>query len=314
MLTLAQLGKSFIPGSPWLFLVVVTVGVALFFARAPRIRAVGRLLLAAVAGCYWLLSLPAVAEALQYGLPPMRLPVVDSGRRDLVIVVLGSGINTYRADGRNISAPSPQSAFNIIEGSRLFRALGNPPVIVTGGIADASVQREREADVLAPILQAQGVPPGRIILERRSNTTHTQAIEVAIIAKAHGFKKLVVVTSPAHLRRAVPAFIAQGVDAVGSPAAFASELRLTRSRWRPTPTATAMSQDAIYEYFGWMYYWLRGWLAPVRLAGNEDSLADGASLVRFEAKRGYLACRLLHQLAGTRGAAIVPIRANVAGV
>jgi len=52
VLTLAQLGKSFIPGSPWLFLVVVTVGVALFFARAPRIRAVGRLLLAAVAGCY----------------------------------------------------------------------------------------------------------------------------------------------------------------------------------------------------------------------------------------------------------------------
>ena len=74
-----------------------------------------------------------------------------------------------------------------------------------------------------------------IILERRANTTYTQAVEVAIIAKARGFRKLVVVTSPAHLRRAVPAFIAQGVDAVGSPAAFETERRLPRSRWRPTP-------------------------------------------------------------------------------
>jgi uncharacterized SAM-binding protein YcdF (DUF218 family) len=266
VLTLAQFGKSFIPGSPWLLLVVVTVGVALLFARAPRIRTVGRLLLAAIAGCYWLLSLPAVAEALQYGLPRMRLPVVDSGRGDLAIVVLGSGVRTYHADGRNISTPSPQSAFNIIEGSRLFRAMGNPPVIVTGGIADASLQREREADVLAPILQAQGVPPDKIILERRANTTHTQAIEVAIIAKAHGFKNLVVVTSPAHLRRAVPAFVAQGVHAVGSPAAFASERRIPRSRWIPSPLACKMSYDAIYDDVGWMYYWLRGWLAvPTQL-------------------------------------------------
>jgi uncharacterized SAM-binding protein YcdF (DUF218 family) len=267
VLTLAQFGKSFIPGSPWLLLVIVTVGVALLFARVPRIRAVGRLLLAALAGCYWLLSLPAVAEALQYGFPPMRPPIVESGRGDLAIVVLGSGVYTYRADGRNISTPSPQSAFNIIEGSRLFRALGNPPVILTGGIADASLQREREADVLAPILQAQGVPLDRIILERRANTTHTQAIEVAIIAKARGFKKLVVVTSPAHLRRAVPAFIAQGVDAVGSPAAFASERRIVHSRWSPTPMASEMSYEAIYEYFGWMYYWLRGWFA-VRTPGG----------------------------------------------
>ncbi len=39
MLTLAQIGKSFIPGSPSLLLFVVTVGVALLFARPPRIRA-----------------------------------------------------------------------------------------------------------------------------------------------------------------------------------------------------------------------------------------------------------------------------------
>jgi uncharacterized SAM-binding protein YcdF (DUF218 family) len=261
VLTIAEFGKSFIPGSPWLLLLAVTLGAAMLFARTPRIRSIGRLLLAVIVGGYWLLSVPAVAEALQYGVPPMRLPVLQPGRGDLAIVVLGSGVRTYRADGRNISTPSPQSAFNIIEGSRLFKTLGNPQVILTGGIADASVQRETEADVLAPILQAHGVPQDRISLERRANTTHAQAIEVALIAKTHGFKKLVVVSSPAHLRRAVPAFLAQGVDAVGSPAAFASERRIVRPRWIPTLAATEMSRDAIYEYFGWMYYWLRGWLA-----------------------------------------------------
>jgi uncharacterized SAM-binding protein YcdF (DUF218 family) len=234
----------------------------LSWRASARIRAIGRWLLAALAACYWLLSLPAVAEALQYGLPALRQPVLDSSRGDLAIVVLGSGVDTYRADGRNISLPSPQSAFNIIEGSRLFRALGHPPVIVTGGIADASLQREREADVLAPFLQAHGVPADRIILERRANTTHRQAIEVAVIAKAHGFKTLVVVTSPAHLRRAVPAFVAQGIDAVGSPAAFASERRIEVSRWIPSPWVCQLSHDAIYEYVGWAYYWVRGWLTP----------------------------------------------------
>jgi len=152
----------------------------------------------------------AVESASGCGNAPVRLSAdATTGSRArprrLAIVVLGSGVNTHRADGRNISTAVAAKRVSTSSKAAVVQGVGESASDSHRGIADASVQREREADVLSPILQAHGVPVDRIILERRANTTYTQAVEVAIIAKARGFRKLVVVTSPAHLRRAVPA-------------------------------------------------------------------------------------------------------------
>jgi uncharacterized SAM-binding protein YcdF (DUF218 family) len=243
---------------------MATVALGLLFGPGRRTHAAGRLLLALVLGAYWLTSLPAVAEALQRGYPPIGVPGAITAVHDpgIALVVLGAGLETYRSGGEEITVPTAQSAFNVLRGGQLYRQMGEPMVIVSGGVADASVQRAREADVLGARLREAGVPQERMILERQSNTTYTQAVQVSGIAKARGLRELVVITSPVHLRRAVAAFRAQGVNAVGFPAAFTSERRLPVRRWLPAAHWTDLTRDAMYDYVAWFYYWSRGWLTP----------------------------------------------------
>jgi len=262
--SIAQLGKSFIPGSLWFLLATTTLALGLLYGPGRRSRVAGRLLLAFVVAAYWIASVPAVADAVQRGYPPVAVPQALAASRDpgIALVVLGAGIWTYRSGGEEIAVPTPQSAFNVLRGGQLYRQMGGPLVIVSGGIADASVQRAREADILASLLREAGVPEERIILERKSNTTYTQAVEVAGMAKARGLRELVVISSPAHLRRTIPAFRAQGVGAAGYPADFLSERRLPGRRWLPAAHSADVTADAMYDYIAWFYYWSQGRLAP----------------------------------------------------
>ena len=254
--------KAFAPGSLWLLLLIATIAVALLFLPWPRAARIGRLTLAMTVAIYWLFTLPAVSGAIMRGYPAIETPRLDPATRAHVgIVVIGAGILTYRAGGEEITAPSPASAFNVLAGSQLYRSLDHPLVIVTGGVPNRFVQHASEADVLAAELRQFGVDDDRLILERASTNTYTQAINVAAIAKAHALQKLVIVTSPAHLRRAVPAFRAQSVDAISYPASFLTEQREPLAMWRPTPFSSDLAREALYDYLGWAYYRARGWLS-----------------------------------------------------
>jgi uncharacterized SAM-binding protein YcdF (DUF218 family) len=262
--SLAQISKSFIPGSLWFLLATATLALGLLCGPGRRSRIAGRLLLALVVGAYWVASVPAVADAVQRGYPPVAAPPVIADGHDsgIALVVLGAGLRTYRSGGQEIAVPTAQSAFNVLRGGQLYREMGEPLVIVSGGIADASVQRAREADVLAALLRDAGVPEERLVLERKSNTTYTPAGHVAGIARARGIRELLVITSPAHLRRTIPAFRAQGVSAAGYPADFVSERRLPVRQWVPAPFSADVTRDAMYDYVAWFYYWGQGRLTP----------------------------------------------------
>lgn len=261
MLPLVQFGKLFTPGSWSLLLAGVTVAAVLLFQRGARRQAIGRTLLAVLVVSYWVMSLPVVANAVQSGFSPAPALTTEVVGANAAIVVLGAGIQTYRIGNEEIDVPTAQSAFNVLDGAALFERLGHPWVIVSGGIADASRQRAREADVLAVLLRERGVPEDRLVKERLSNTTHSQAMNVAALAKSRAFGTLIVVTSPAHLRRAVPAFRAQGVRAVGYAARFTTERRIPEWRWLPSLDAHDIAQEALYDYAGWLYYRSRGWLS-----------------------------------------------------
>jgi uncharacterized SAM-binding protein YcdF (DUF218 family) len=260
LLPIVQFAKLLVPGSWSLLLVTASLSAALLYQQRPFGRAVARVLLAATVMFYWLISLPAVADAIQRGYPAVPVLSADAATGRTAVVVLSAGVQAYRIGDDEIDVPTAQSAFNVLDGALLFQRLGEPWVIVSGGIADASRQRAREADVLAALLRDHGVPESRILIERTSNTTYTQAVEVAALAKRRGLDRLIVVTSPAHLRRAVPAFRAQGIDAVGAAARYATDRRIPQPRWLPSLDALGVAQDAIYDYAGWLYYRSRGWL------------------------------------------------------
>lgn len=256
---LAQLVKVLVPGSRWFLLVATTAAAILLFRSGARGRAVGRALLAIVIGCYWLMSLPAVADAIQPADQELSVASAAAGP-NAAIVVLSAGVQTYRVGDEQIAVLMPQSAYNVLAGAALYRRMGTPWVVVSGGIAQGSTGRVREADVLAPLLREHGVPEDRLVIEASSETTYAQAVNVAQLAKRRGFGQLIIVTSPAHLRRAVDAFRSLGADAIGHPARFRSDRPESAPRWLPSRDALGVAQDAIYDRLGWVYYRSRGWL------------------------------------------------------
>jgi uncharacterized SAM-binding protein YcdF (DUF218 family) len=255
--------KSFLsPGSPWPLLVSATAAVALAFAT-PRSRRFFLGCAAALCAAYWVASLPAVANQLATCFHRLPGRIVNANELDGVqaIVVLGAGASTFEENGRALTIPSRQSSLNVLEAERLYRLLqGRPPVIASGGIVSPRDLREPEAQVLAHLLIELGVAPSRILLEPGSRTTHEQVLLVGDILRAHGWRRIAVVTAPVHLLRATGGFALLGFDVLAAPARFASETHdATRPSWAPDRQALELSLTSVYDYAALAYYRWRGW-------------------------------------------------------
>ncbi|UWZ85944.1 YdcF family protein [Occallatibacter riparius] len=114
----------------------------------------------------------------------------NAGRVD-AIIVLGAKIDS---DG----TPSPALLSRVTEGVREYERGVAPRIIVTGGKTSAYT----EADVMARLARAQGVPDSAIVKEPQAENTIQNACYSARIMKQHGWKSAEVVTSPSHLPRA----------------------------------------------------------------------------------------------------------------
>jgi len=66
-------------------------------------------------------------------------------------------------------------------------------------------------------LESQGVPEEAIIAETESRNTEDSARRIAVIAKANGLKRLVIVSDGTHLFRIHEICAADGLDVLTSP-------------------------------------------------------------------------------------------------
>jgi uncharacterized SAM-binding protein YcdF (DUF218 family) len=255
--------KEFLLPGTFLFLLVgMTTGVVLLSGR-PIVRPWGTRILVVLTILYWLLSMPAVSHRL---LLAAISPRATAGDRDgriadaQAVVVLGNGIHRFKVGDVEINTVSDESAYTLIESVKLYRRLGSPLMIVSGGISHPEIYKDTEADVLRDALLAQGVPRDRILTEGRSRTTRQQALEIAPMLREHGIVQFALVTSPIHMPRAIAAFSSEGLHAIPAPSAYgARETDYLHSAWRPSTAALMLSQRAVYEDVGLVYYWIRGW-------------------------------------------------------
>ena len=124
-------------------------------------------------------------------------------------------------------------------------------LIVTGGEpgpGDSAASLREEAIRL-------GIPPGAIRMEEVSRSTHESLVAVRPILERENVRRLVVVTSPYHQRRALWAArrTLTGVEIVSRPA--------DPSSWQPGGWWKSRSKRRIVlgEYLKLAYYILRGW-------------------------------------------------------
>jgi uncharacterized SAM-binding protein YcdF (DUF218 family) len=168
------------------------------------------------------------------------------------VVVLGGMVDLAAAHKRG-EVEVDEHADRILKAYDLVRSGRVKNVLISAGNADLGPGEASEADVLAGLLTRWGVPPSQIVIDGKSRNTRENAIESARLAAAHGWRSLLLVTSAAHMPRALGCFRAVGL----SPDAYPVDHRWVAGRssaWLPRSLVLSGSTDVLRELTGRLVY------------------------------------------------------------
>lgn len=218
----------------------------------------------AIVSAYWLLSTRGGSGLLLAGLSAGLHPIQTraDARGSDVVVVLSGGAWSYREGGVVVAVPGRGTVLRALEGARVFHLIGARRVIASGGRVDPTIDLKPEGETVRHVLIQAGVPDDRIIVEAGSQTTRQQARMVRPILEREDARRFVLVTSPAHMRRAVAVFRAEGLDPIAAPAPIASDQMPPPSWVMPGGEALYRSDLALYDYAALVYYWSTGAFRP----------------------------------------------------
>jgi len=185
------------------------------------------------------------------------LPTADA------VVVLGGGAQSSRYDvaGVHLSGAGDR----LVMAAELMR-LGKAPVLLLGGSSGQLDGRERrESEMTRDLLTRWGVSPEVMIPLGKNRDTHDEALKVRALAAERGWKRILLVTSANHMRRAAKTFEHLGLEVTAAPCNF-----LTSVATDPVPFSPGIPGNDgfvkmnvwLHEEIGWLMYWRRGWLAP----------------------------------------------------
>ncbi len=233
--------------------------VGVWWTRRPESRAPRRLLWAVLI-VFYLASTQIGAGALNASLSHGFRPIAsrEDAQGAEAVVILSGGVETLRESGVVLANLSTPSSLRVLEGARVFKLIGARLAIVSGGIADERVELRPEAQHMAEALTAAGVPADKIALDLKAKNTFDHPRTVRPILDANGIHKIVIVTSPPHMRRAMAVFRAAGIDPVPSVSLLRSDHLEPPPFFLPNDDSLALSNASVYEYAGWVYYLLRG--------------------------------------------------------
>jgi uncharacterized SAM-binding protein YcdF (DUF218 family) len=233
--------------------------VALMLLRSGRKRISAGFLVLAMA-VLWVASTPLVANLLYGGLerkyPAMPLDQVPAGG---CIIVLGGAVGAPIPP--RVDIEFSEAVDRVYKTAELYRAGKAPYVIVTGGNQPWTKSGTAEAELIRDVLMEWGVPEDSIFLEGSSRNTRENAIYSKNIINAINCEQPLLVTSAAHMPRAVAAFDSVGlaVTPVSTDVRVAGTGFPALVEFLPNAQALAMTSDAIREWIGQWVYSLKGW-------------------------------------------------------
>jgi len=259
---LATFVKMNLPGSTSFLWIGLVLGCVLLFGGKVS-KKWGQGLLAGLAVLYVVLATPITVGLLEKGLDHGYGSIESvEGLEDIqAIVVLGGGSITYQARGEALNILSEQSSLRVLEGARLYHLLDQPGVIVSGGVSAEPGRITPESQALRDGLLMLGVPLQAIVLESEAGNTLDHPSRVQEILVREDVTRFILVTSPAHMHRAMQIFQAAGMDPIPSAGVWHSgELQDPTVGWKPNARSLYASQVALREYLALGYYRMQGWL------------------------------------------------------
>ena len=162
------------------------------------------------------------------------------------IVILGGGV---KVDGR----PSEATLERVLYGVTLYhQGLAKWLILSTG-----AKEKISEAQVMAAIARAHGVPQPALLLEEHSHNTYENLREVQQLLSLHHWHKVIMVSSPYHMRRIalVHQKCFQSTMVLYAPAQPAGLYQFGTIRHR-----FWQAKAVLHEYVGIGWYWLNGYL------------------------------------------------------
>lgn len=177
-----------------------------------------------------------VAEPLRVVVPPQRA--------DAIVVFAGGVGESGKAGG------GYQERVKHAVG--LYQAGYSPRLIFSSGFVFAF----KEAQVMRMLAISLGVPGDAILLEQSAGNTYENVAFVKKILERRGWRRILLVSSPFHMRRSLLTFwrVAPEIEVVPAPAA--SSQFYAHGAWATLEQIRGILQ----EYAAIGYYWWKGWI------------------------------------------------------
>ena len=173
------------------------------------------------------------------------------------IVVLGGGVRPV--SGALVYPDLTGHADRVWHAARLYHAGKAPLIIASGGNVWPRYQQQSEAEAMRVVLNAFGVPNNGIVMESSSRNTRQNAAFTAKLAAERDIRRVLLVTSLFHIRRAEAAFRQVGIDVIPSAVDFFRPPSGGPWIFRIFPNAYALARNTtlIKEYLGRLVYRVR---------------------------------------------------------
>lgn len=242
-----------VPTSFLLLLLTVFLGLAAVGWRPARRLAglaLGTLLLVAFLPVGLWLQAPLEQRFAAPSPPPAR---VDG------IVVLGGGIDVRASAAWRQPALGP-TAERFLAPIELSRHWPQARLVFSGGLAPLIDSALTEADIVRQLYDRLGFDSGRVLFESRSRTTRENALLARELVQPQPGEVWLLVTSAAHMPRAVGCFRAVGWPVLAWPVDYRTDPGPGIQHWRlPSSDRLAQLDDAAREWVGLLWYRLLGW-------------------------------------------------------
>jgi uncharacterized SAM-binding protein YcdF (DUF218 family) len=212
-------------------------------------------LLTAVALFLW--SVPAVAWLISASLERWYPVSHPAGSPD-AIVVLAEGERSPPHPSQDEPLPSFPTYLRTRYAAWLYVHWRQVPIVVTGGRPrgkDFPV-----AEVMKHVLVAEAVPPEKIWVDVDAASTHENAVNAARLLESRNLRTVALVTEAHHMLRSEKCFRKQGLAVIPAPCGYRTlEYVVSPSLLWPDVASLQRNGDALHEWVGMLWYWIRGW-------------------------------------------------------
>ncbi|MDR1996806.1 MAG: YdcF family protein [Candidatus Margulisbacteria bacterium] len=233
--------------SPGLFLALLLLLLAAIIADCRRTS----IFLVVLSCCtIYALSSKPVRDLLIY---PLEASYRQTPNPDIdALIVLGGGVRHNTLDKPGQAVVSDATLQRLYHAYKIYRQKGTP-IIVCGG--SPLGRQPDESSVMAAALVNLGVPRGKIHQEKLSRNTKENLLNAKIYLQKYGYQKPGLVTSAAHMPRAMQTAAGLGIKAAPLPCDYKYGGR--QYFWQdffPDTGYLSESFAALKEYTGLVYY------------------------------------------------------------